>query len=81
MLDLGAQRLKVVSSGIAAQRFLDLNSARFQEFAGVFEFCRRCDRWTLLDGLNGLGQARRLRFEMLQAGIKPLLVGLLVLAW
>ena len=69
LLDFRAQRLKVVSSGIAAQRCLDLGSACFQEFAGVFKVCRRCDGWTLLDGLNGLGQTYRLRFETLQAGV------------
>ena len=42
------------------------------------QVCRRCDGWTLLDGLNGLGQTYRLRFETLQAGIKQLLVDLLV---
>jgi hypothetical protein len=78
LLDLGAQRLKVVGSGIAAQRFLDLGCACFQDLAGVFEVCRRCDGRTLLDGLDGLGQARRLRFEALQAGIEALLVGLVV---
>jgi hypothetical protein len=72
LLDLGAQCLKIFGGGIATQRLLDLSSARFQEFAGVLEVSGRCDGWTLLDGPNGLGQARRLRFETLQAGIKPL---------
>jgi hypothetical protein len=57
LLDLRAQRLKVVGGGIAAQRFLDLGGARFQDLAGVFEVSRRCDGRTLLDGLDGLGQA------------------------
>ena len=78
MLDFGAQCLKVVGGGIGAQRFLDLGRACFQDLAGVFEVCRRGDGWTLLDGLDGLGQACCLRFEALQAGIEALLVGLVV---
>ena len=69
LLDFHTKRLKALGGGIAAQRVLDLSSACFQEFTGVFEVCRRCDGRTLLDGLNGLGQARRLRFETLQAEI------------
>ena len=46
--------------------------------ADVFEIRRRCDGRTLLDGLDGLGQACCLRFEALQAGIEALLVGLVV---
>jgi len=78
LLDFRTKRLKVFGSGIAAQRCLDLGGACFQAFAGIFEVCRCCDDWTLLDGLNGLGQAHRLRFETLQAGIKQRLVGLVV---
>src|SRR3546814_113640 len=78
LLDLRAQRLKVVGSGIAAQRFLNLGSACFQDLAGVFEVCRRCDGRTLLDGLDRLDQARRPGFQALQAGIEPFLVGLVV---
>ena len=76
LLDLRAQRLEVVGRRVATERFLDLGRACFQNLAGVFEVSVRRDGRALLDGLDRLGKASCLRFQALQAGIQPLLVGL-----
>ena len=67
LLDLRAQCLKIVGGGIAVQRLSPPGGARFQDLAGIFEVSGRCDGRTLLDSLDRLGQASRLRFQALQA--------------